>query len=131
MVQAVSAAQALELIGMPEAKLSIAQAIIFICESPKSNSVVMAIGGAFEDAEKIPDQPVPIHLRDTSYKGAKQLGNGKGYKYPHEYPGHVVKQAYMPPSVEGKRYYIPGSLGNEGKIKENHIRAGKIAEEKQ
>ena len=125
MTQAVAAAQALELIGMPEARLSITQAIIFICESPKSNSVVMAMDAAFADAERIPDQPVPMHLRDTAYKGADKLGNGKGYKYPHDYPGHVVQQEYMPPSVKGRRYYIPGELGNEGKIRQNHIRNGK------
>lgn len=128
MAQAVAAAQALELIGMPEARLSITQAIIFICESPKSNSVVMAMDAAFADAERIPDQPVPMHLRDTAYKGADKLGNGKGYKYPHDYPGHVVQQEYMPPSVKGRRYYIPGELGNEGKIRQNHIRNGKIEE---
>ncbi len=128
MTQAVAAAQALELIGMPEARLSITQAIIFICESPKSNSVVMAMDAAFADAERIPDQPVPMHLRDTAYKGADKLGNGKGYKYPHDYPGHVVQQDYMPPSVKGRRYYIPGELGNEGKIRQNHIRNGKIEE---
>ena len=128
MTQAVAAAQALELIGMPEARLSITQAIIFICESPKSNSVVMAMDAAFADAERIPDQPVPMHLRDTAYKGADKLGNGKDYKYPHDYPGHVVQQEYMPPSVKGRRYYIPGELGNEGKIRQNHIRNGKIEE---
>lgn len=128
MTQAVAAAQALELIGMPEARLSITQAIIFICESPKSNSVVMAMDAAFADAERIPDQPVPVHLRDTAYKGADKLGNGKDYKYPHDYPGHVVQQEYMPPSVKGRRYYIPGELGNEGKIRQNHIRNGKIEE---
>ena len=128
MTQAVAAAQALELIGMPEARLSITQAIIFICESPKSNSVVMAMDAAFADAERIPDQPVPMHLRDTAYKGADKLGNGKGYKYPHDYPGHVVQQEYMPPSVKGRRYYIPGELGNEGKSSLNHIRNGKIEE---
>ncbi|MEI3423674.1 MAG: replication-associated recombination protein A [Christensenellales bacterium] len=128
MTQAVAAAQALELIGMPEARLSITQAIIFICESPKSNSVVMAMDAAFADAERIPDQPVPMHLRDTAHKGADKLGNGKGYKYPHDYPGHVVQQEYMPPSVKGRRYYIPGELGNEGKIRQNHIRNGKIEE---
>lgn len=128
MVQAVAAAQALELIGLPEARLSIIQAIIFLCESPKSNAVVMALDAAFRDAETIPDQPVPIHLRDTSFRGADKLGHGKGYKYPHNFPGHVVEQEYMPPSVKGKRYYIPGELGNEGKIRQNHIKQGKIKE---
>ena len=84
MVQAVAAAQALEFVGMPEAGLSITQAIIFICESPKSNSVVIAKDTAFAEAKSIPDQPVPIHLRDTSYPGASKLGHGRGYKYPHD-----------------------------------------------
>ncbi|MBQ4611136.1 MAG: replication-associated recombination protein A [Clostridia bacterium] len=126
MVQAVAAAQALEFIGMPEAGLSITQAIIFICESPKSNSVVMAKDMAFAEAKSIPDQPVPIHLRDAHFYGADKLGHGKGYKYPHDYPGHVVAQEYMPPSVKGHKYYIPGSLGSEGKIRQNHINQGKI-----
>ena len=118
MVQAVSAANALEFIGMPEARLPIAQAIIFLCESPKSNSVVMAVDAAFADAADTIDEPVPVHLRDTSYHGAKSLGNGKGYKYPHDYPNHEVEQEYMPPSVKGKRYYFPGELGTELKIRQ-------------
>lgn len=122
MLQAVGAAQALEFIGMPEARLSIAQAIIFICESPKSNSVVKALDYAFADAKDTVDEPVPVHLRDTAYKGAERLGHGKGYKYPHDYPGHVVEQEYMPPSVRGRKYYIPSEMGNELKIKTNHDR---------
>lgn len=116
--QAVAAAQALELIGMPEAKLPIAQAIIFICESPKSNSVVMAVDSAFEDSALYKDEPVPIHLRDTSYRGASKYGNGVGYKYPHDYSGHYVEQEYMPLSVRGKRYYIPSEQGTEARIKQ-------------
>lgn len=130
MVQAVGAAQALELIGMPEAKLPITQAIIFLCESPKSNSVVRAIDLAMDDAAHIPDDPVPVHLRDTSFRGAKELGAGKGYKYPHDYPGHVVRQEYMPSSVKGKVYYVPGELGNEAKIRQNQINSGKLKTEK-
>jgi putative ATPase len=125
LVQAVSAAQALEFIGLPEARLPITQAIIFICESPKSNSVVIAMNAAFEDAEKTADAPVPIHLRDTSYSGAAALGHGKGYKYPHDYPGHWTEQEYMPPEVKGRRYYIPGDMGNEAKIRDNHEARGK------
>ncbi len=126
MPQALAAAQALEFVGMPEARLSIVQAIIFLCESPKSNSVVTAMGAAFADAENIPEQPVPLHLRDTSFSGAKALGHGKGYLYPHDYPGHVVAQEYMPPSVKGRVYYVPGVLGNEAKIHQNHINSGKL-----
>jgi putative ATPase len=122
MVQAVAAADALEHIGLPEARLPLTQAIIFICESPKSNSVVMALSGAAADAETSFDEPVPVYLRDTSYAGAAKLGHGKGYLYPHDFPGHWVKQEYMPPSLKGRRYYVPSDQGQEAKIKENHER---------
>lgn len=125
MVQAVTAAQALELIGMPEAGLSLSQAIIFLCESPKSNAVVLAKDAALADAATSYDEPVPVYLRDTSYRGAKKLGHGKGYKYPHDYPGHWVQQDYMPQSLKGKRYYEPSDMGAEAKILENHIRRDK------
>ena len=119
--QAVAAAQALEFNGMPEARLNIAQAIIFLCESPKSNSVYKAVNAAFEDAETTVDEPVPIHLRDTSYSGAETLGNGKGYKYPHDYPNHEVEQEYMPVSVKDRVYYEPGQLGIEERIYQKHL----------
>lgn len=121
MQQAVAAAQALELIGMPEARLSLSQAIIYICESPKSNSVVMALDGVFSDTEKGGiSEPVPIHLRDASYKGAEKLGHCVDYKYPHDYPGHWVRQQYMPTELVGKKYYLPSEMGQEAKIKQNH-----------
>ena len=120
MVQAVAAADALEHIGLPEARLSLVQAILFICESPKSNSVVTALAAATADAEESFDEPVPVYLRDTSYSGASKLGHGKGYLYPHDFPGHWVRQEYMPPSLKGRRYYIPSDQGQEAKIKENH-----------
>ncbi len=126
MVQAVAAADALEHIGLPEARLSLTQAIIFICESPKSNSVVEAMTNAMADAEQSLDEPVPIHLRDTSFAGAARLGHGKGYLYPHNYPGHWVQQEYMPPSLKGTRYYAPSDQGQEAKIKENHERREKL-----
>jgi ATPase related to the helicase subunit of the Holliday junction resolvase len=118
MQQAVAAGQALEMIGMPEARLSIAQAIVYLCESPKSNAIVAAVDAAFADAEHSRDEPVPLHLRDTSYRGADQLGNGAEYKYPHDYPGHYLPQQYMPPSAQGKRYYVPSEQGQEAKIAE-------------
>ncbi len=122
MVQAVTAAQALELIGMPEAGLSLTQAIIFLCESPKSNSVAGALGASFKDAQGGIYEPVPLHLRDTSFYGAQKLGAGQGYKYPHDYPAHWVKQQYMPNELVGHRYYKPSEQGQEAKIKENHDR---------
>lgn len=118
MSQAVAAAQALEFVGMPEARLSIAQAIIFICESPKSNAVVCAVDAAFKDAENAYQVPVPQHLRDTSYHDAKALGNGKGYKYPHDYERHYIPQQYLPDNLTDRVYYIPSEEGYEKKIAE-------------
>lgn len=118
MTQAVAAAQALEFVGMPEARLSIAQAIVFICESHKSNAVVMAVDGAFRDAEHAYQVPVPLHLRDTHYHGAGKLGNGKGYKYPHDFERHYTPQQYLPDNLVGRVYYQPSDEGYEKKIKE-------------
>ena len=117
MLQAVAAMQALEAIGMPEAKLPIAQAIIAVCESPKSNSVVMAIDRAMEDAEQGGYQPVPVHLRDTHYRGAEALGCGEGYRYAHDYPGHYVAQQYAPLEAKGMPYYTPSEEGFENEIR--------------
>ncbi|MBR4039988.1 MAG: replication-associated recombination protein A [Clostridia bacterium] len=118
MLQAVAAAQALEMVGLPEARLSLAQAIIAVCESPKSNSVVMALDQSVADAEKGGFGPVPVHLRDTHYAGHERIGSGAQYKYPHDYPGHWVQQEYMPPEVRGRRYYIPSNQGQEAKLRE-------------
>ena len=124
MVQAVAAAQALEFIGMPEAKLSLAQAIIYVCQSPKSNSVVMAIDGAMADVGNFSEEPVPVHLRDTHYRGAEQLGHGIGYKYPHDFPGHYIEQEYAPPSVRGHLYYRPSDMGQEKNIRQTMAQRG-------
>ncbi len=121
MLQAVAAAQALETIGMPEAKLPISQAIIAVCESPKSNSVVTAIDCAMADAEKGGFQSVPVHLRDTHYKGAEQLGAGEGYRYPHEYPGHWIPQQYAPLEAKGMPYYVPSEQGFEKEIRKIRV----------
>lgn len=118
MQQAVAAGQALEMVGMPEARLSMAQAIIYLCESPKSNAIVAAIDAAFAGVTQGREEPVPLHLRDTSYAGAKELGNGADYKYPHAYPNHYLPQQYMPPSVQGQQYYIPTNQGQEARIAE-------------
>ena len=125
MEQAVAAMHALEFIGMPEARLSITQAIIFICESPKSNAVVAAMGAAFADAETAQNDPVPLHLQDTSYRGHEKIDAGKGYQYPHDYPGHYVAQAYAPKAVQGKRYYVPSGEGFEKRIQELWKQRGK------
>lgn len=117
MLQAVAAYHALEAIGMPEARLSITQAIVAVCESPKSNAVVMAVDRAFADAEKGGFQPVPQHLRDTHYRGAQTLGSGQGYRYVHDYPGHFVLQQYRPLEAGGFPYYVPSQQGFENEIR--------------
>ena len=126
MLQAAAAAAALETVGMPEARLPIAQAIIALCESPKSNIVVMAVDSALADAEKGGFGPVPVHLRDTHYGGHERIGSGEGYKYPHDYPDHWVRQEYMPPECRGKQYYFPSNMGHEATILKNQqVRKGK------
>lgn len=125
MLQAAAAATALETMGMPEARLPIAQAIIAVCESPKSNSVSQAVDAAMADAEKGGFGPVPIHLRDTHYAGHSRIGSGEGYLYPHNFPGHWVQQEYMPPEVKDKTYYHPSEMGHEATILKNHqVRKG-------
>ncbi len=109
---AVAAAQAVEHVGLPEARLNLAEAAIYLARAPKSNSVYVALNRAMEDA--VSADPVPEHLRDTSYSGAKTLGHGQGYKYPHDYPGHEVEQVYRPVRYQGTRYYEPSGQGEEG-----------------
>lgn len=121
MLQAAAAAQDLEFMGMPEARLPMAQAIIAVCESPKSNSVSAAVDAAMAEAAKGGFGPVPIHLRDTHYAGSDRLGSGKGYLYPHDFPGHWVRQDYMPPEVRGHTYYHPTEMGHEDVIRKNHL----------
>ena len=128
MLQAQAAATALQTVGLPEAKIPIAQAIIAICESPKSNSVVVALGKSEADSQKGASLPVPIHLRDTHYSGAATLDRGKGYLYPHDYPGHYVKQDYMPAELQGQKYYLPSDQGHENKIRLQHLQRGKLHE---
>ena len=108
---ATAAAHAVEYVGLPEARINLAQATIYLARAPKSNSVISAIDAAMADAES--SDPVPLHLRDASYKGAKQLGHGEGYKYPHSYPGHHVEQEYRPERFKGRRYYEPSGEGEE------------------
>ena len=108
---AVAAAQAVEYVGLPEARLNLAEAAIYLARAPKSNSVIEALGRAQQDAAS--SDPVPLHLRDTGTPTARQLGHGKGYKYPHDFPGHRVEQEYRPTRFSGKRYYEPSGQGEE------------------
>ncbi|MDO7908104.1 replication-associated recombination protein A [Paenibacillus sp. JX-17] len=121
MVQAVSALEAYRNNGWPEAKLNIAQAILFAVESPKSNAVYTAISRAMGAMEQIRSAEVPLHLRDAHYKGAEKLGH-VGYQYPHNFPGHYVKQQYLPDALEGQVFYKATEQGNEAKIHLNQQR---------
>ncbi len=115
---AVAAAQAVEFVGLPEARLNLAQAVIHLSLAPKSNSVIKAIGAAQADVQAGQAGPVPAHLRDASYRGAARLGHGRGYLYPHDYPEGVVAQAYAPDPVAGRRYYEPSRHGAEARYAE-------------
>lgn len=114
LVVAMAAFHAVEKIGMPEGRIPLAQAAIYVAAAPKSNASYMAIGKAMEAVEKAPLQAVPDHLKDAHYQGAKRLGAGRGYLYPHNYPGHYIGQAYLP---EHLSLYEPSSEGFEKLIK--------------
>jgi putative ATPase len=109
---AVAAAQAVEYVGLPEARLNLAEAAIYLARAPKSNSVVTSLGLATKDAAS--NDPVPLHLKEASgHPGLRKLGYGKGYKYPHNYPGHQVDQEYLPARFQGQTYYEPSGEGEE------------------
>jgi putative ATPase len=108
---AVAAAQAVEYVGLPEARLNLAEAAIYLARAPKSNSVIAALGRATEDAAA--SDPVPLHLREAGHPALRRFGYGKGYKYPHDYPDHRVDQEYRPVRFEGNRYYQPSGQGEE------------------
>lgn len=118
---AVSASQAVERVGMPEAQLILSQAVIYVACAPKSNAACMAISGAMSAVENTGSLPIPAHLQDAHYKGAARLGHGTGYKYAHDYPNHYVKQQYLPYELNGNEFYHPSGNGYENKIRE-HMR---------
>lgn len=115
LVVAVAALHALEAIGMPEGKIPLAQATVYIASAPKSNASYLAIGAALEEIESGRVMEVPSFLKDAHYSGAKRLGRGKGYLYPHDYPDHFVPQLYLP---EEKSFYHPSDQGEEKRIAE-------------
>ena len=128
---AVAAHQAAEFIGMPEARIILAHATIYVATAPKSNRAYTAIDAALEDVKKGRTLPVPKHLRDGSYKGAKTFGNGEGYQYPHDFEGGFIPQRCLP-AGEGRVYYDPTANGLEARIKErlDHWRAQFASAEK-
>jgi len=114
---ATAAAHAVEYVGMPEAQIPLAQATIYLACAPKSNASYVGISRALKDVTEKRAEPVPIHLRDTNYRGAARLGHGKGYKYPHDHPENWVEQQYMPDGVKSEPYYEPSDNGREAEIK--------------
>lgn len=115
---AVAASQAVERIGMPEARIILAQAVTYVASAPKSNAAYMAVDQALESVRNHKIGAVPNHLRDAHYKGAAKLGYGIGYKYAHDYPDHYVKQQYLPDELLGTTFYEPTENGYEKNIKE-------------
>ncbi|QNM04764.1 replication-associated recombination protein A [Qiania dongpingensis] len=115
---AVAAAQAVERLGMPEARIVLSHAAIYVASAPKSNACCMAIDSAMERVRSEKMKTVPPHLKDSHYKGAAKLGHGLDYKYAHSFPNHYVKQQYLPDEVVGTVFYEPTDLGYEKKIKE-------------
>ncbi len=119
LVVAVSASQAVERIGMPEAQIILSQAATYVACAPKSNSACNAIFAANEEVRRSGNLPIPTHLQDAHYKGAAKLGHGTGYKYAHDYPNHYVEQQYLPYELKGKTFYEPSWNGYEAKIREH------------
>jgi len=115
---ATAAAHAVEYVGMPEAQIPLAEAAIYIACAPKSNAVVRALARAREDVRTHTPEPVPAHLRDSSYPGAVRLGHGQGYRYPHDYPGGFVEQDYLPEGLRGRVYYEPTDRGLEATLRQ-------------
>ncbi len=114
---AVSAAQAVERIGMPESQIILSQAVLYVASAPKSNSAVNAIFAATESVKNV-KTTIPVHLQDSHYKGSGKLGHGIGYEYAHDYPNHFSKQQYLPEEIKDARFYEPGVLGYEKHIGE-------------
>jgi putative ATPase len=112
---ATSAYQAVERIGMPEGRIPLAQAAVYVAAAPKSNAAYLGINAAMKDIENGTLLPVPDHLKDAHYRGAARLGRGRGYQYPHDHPGHYVAQDYLP---QKREYYRPTEQGEEKRIKE-------------
>jgi len=117
LVLANAAAQAAHFVGLPEAKIPLAQAVCYIAKAPKSNSAYLGIAAAQNDVRNRDCGTVPGHLRDTHYPGAGKLGHGIGYLYPHDYPGGYVKQQYLPDKLIDAKYYEPKDIGYEAKFK--------------
>lgn len=119
LVVAVATAHAVEMVGLPEGRIPLAQATVYVATAPKSNASYLGLIRAEEAVEKGPAGQVPLHLRDASHSGSRKvLGHGQGYLYPHDFPKGYVPQSYLPPELEGQRFYQPSGHGHEAIIKE-------------
>ena len=126
---AVSAAQAVERIGMPEGQIIWSQAASYVACAPKSNAAVNAISLAMDAVQRTATAPVPNHLRDAHYKSAGKLGHGVGYQYAHNFKNHYVRQQYLPDALVGEHFYIPTEMGYEKQIREHLERIRREADE--
>ena len=115
---AVAAQQAVHFLGMPEARIPLAEATVYLATAPKSNTAYMALERALDDVRKKPNDPVPLHLRNAVTGMMRAMDYGKGYRYSHDFPGHFVAQEYLPPGLSGSRYYHPAEEGKEKEIRE-------------
>ncbi len=116
---AVSASLAVERVGMPEARIILSEAAVYVATAPKSNAGYLAVDAAIAEVRNSGSLAVPTHLQDAHYKGAAKLGHGEGYLYAHDYPNHYVKQQYLPYELRGREFYTPTGNGYENKVKEH------------
>ncbi len=115
---AVAAQQAVHFLGMPEARIPLAEATVFLATAPKSNTAYMALERALKEVRNSPNEPVPLHLRNAVTGLMRDMNYGKDYRYSHDYPNHFVEQEYLPPSSRGSRFYYPARQGREEEIEE-------------
>jgi putative ATPase len=128
-VVANAAASAVEFVGLPEARINLAHATVYLATAPKSNRAYAALGKAMADVQEQPRGEVPMHLRDASYRSAASLGHGKGYEYPHDDPRGWVEQDYRPPGLQGRHYYEPSTHGAERHVAERLAQQSAAEEE--
>jgi putative ATPase len=116
LVVAMAAQQAVHFIGVPEGNLALAEAAVYLATAPKSNSLYNAYSSIQGEVKHGKNEPVPLHLRNAVTKLMKDVGYGKGYKYAHDFPGHIVEQQHLPDSLKDKKFYFPGELGYEKQV---------------
>ena len=126
---AVSAVQAVERIGMPEAQIILAEAVNYIATAPKSNASYLSVAQAMQAVKNTPGVEIPNHLKDAHYHSAHKLGHGDGYQYAHDYPNHYVRQQYLPDALKGAVFYEPTDIGYENTIKQNLLRIREEADQ--